>query len=174
MRLSRKWLRWATCAASAGGLYLCEGFGKADGAEWRRICTEDDLSAYYTKAEFDEKYVQHVGLVSELVSGRLYEFSEGFKARFVTKAEAQEWLDESSKAISGYIESAREFAEWRESEQARADAYAQEVAALSARVEEMAESQASALSSWASGQEALISGRLQGLDALCARPGGQA
>ncbi len=52
--------------------------------------------------------------------------------------------------------------------------YAQEVARLSARVEEMAESQASALSSWASGQEALISGRLQGLDALCARPGGQA
>ena len=88
--------------------------------------------------------------------------------------EAQGWLDESSKAISGYVESAREFAEWRESEQARADAYAQEVARLSARVEEMAESQAITLSSWAAGQEALISGRLQGLDALCARPGGQA
>jgi len=148
--------------------YICESIDKEEGAQWRRLCTEDDLSAYYTKLEFDEKYVQHIGLISELVSGNLYEYSEDFKNRFITKADAQEWRDESFRRISDYVESINELLEWRASEQRRVDEYTQTIDELSAFVEEMKLSQAEILSSWISEQSNLISSKLQELDLMYA------
>ena len=148
--------------------YICESIDKENGAQWRRLCTEADLSAYYTKLEFDEKYVQHIGLISELVSGNLYEYSEDFKNRFITKADAQEWRDESFRRISDYVESINELLEWRASEQRRVDEYTQTIDELSAFVEEMKLSQAEILSSWISEQSCLISSKLQELDLMYA------
>lgn len=51
-----------------GGIYICEQNDPE--IKWRRMCTENDLSAYYTKLELDEKYIQHVDIVSGLVSRR--------------------------------------------------------------------------------------------------------
>ena len=146
--------------------FVCEGYVDKNTSKWRRLCTENDLSAYYSKEEFDEKYTQHIGLISSFVDESLYEYSEDFKNRFITKDEAESWKDESLRKIAEYSQSISSLFAWRDAEQSRVDSFIQSIDELSAFVKEMKTSQAEALSSWIIEQTALISTKLSELDSF--------
>lgn len=77
---------------SDGGLYLCIQSDEED-IKWRRVLCEGELDdRFYTKDEFDQKYVENTQIVSSLVDERLDFTLSQSEDIFVSKAEADERL----------------------------------------------------------------------------------
>ncbi len=77
---------------SDGGLYLCVQSDEED-IKWRRVLCEGELDdRFYTKDEFDQKYVENTQIVSSLIDERLDFTLSQSEDIFISKAEADERL----------------------------------------------------------------------------------
>ena len=139
-------------------VYVCEKADKT-GAKWRHLCTDEDLLLFYTKEEFDEKYFQHIELISALVSGDLYEYSEDFKNRFIKKEDAAELMALNQE----YAERLNDLHTWRDEQQIRVDEYIAAVNELSAYVQDVSLNQNLTLSTWMIEQSGIIEAKLNEL-----------
>lgn len=115
----------------SGEMFICED---EENGIWRKVLTNIDLNDYYTKAEFDELYAGKMQLIEDLVSGRLYEYTQDFKQNFVTKAEHETFKAEFADQLSALEENIAAFAEWKSLKEQEVEKCQEDINTLSSYV----------------------------------------
>lgn len=111
-------------------LYICVSVDELTGTRWKKVLCDGDLYAYYTKEEFDEKYVSGMELISSYVNNTLDISLERSEEIFLKKTEADERLSAAYEYRSAIIVANDFVAEQQEKVNNWYDNYQRELSAL--------------------------------------------
>ena len=113
--------RTGVVVAASGCLWI-----KRSESEWVKICTEDMLSSFITREEFESEQLPRVEEMQSLISGQLNDLLRETIETRATKSEFNEWTNQHEVALAELSANLDLLYTWREDEQARVDAWIEE------------------------------------------------